>query len=95
MGRRGTRFVLWIAQDLHICDLELTCLLKPQATEEQPIDPAEKATLRTQLVPAMVALSSQSKLLRSQIADTVGLVAAVDFPNSWPNLLSVRDSMPA
>lgn len=59
-----------------------------EANEETPIDQNEKNTLKQELVPAMVALSSQSKLLRTQIADAVGLVAAVDFPTLWPGLLT-------
>ncbi|KAG9044436.1 importin-alpha export receptor [Tulasnella sp. UAMH 9824] len=59
-----------------------------EANEETPIDQNEKNTLKEQLVPAMVALSSQSKLLRTQIADAVGLVAAIDFPTLWPGLLT-------
>ncbi|KAG8908300.1 importin-alpha export receptor [Tulasnella sp. 403] len=58
--------------------------------EELPIDPAEKTLLRSRLVPAMISLSSPSdKLLRAQVADAVGLVAAVDFPERWPDLLKV------
>ncbi|KAG8928760.1 importin-alpha export receptor [Tulasnella sp. 417] len=59
-----------------------------EAREEIPIDQNEKNTLREKLIPTMVALSSQSKLLRTQIADAVGLVAAVDFPRLWPGLLT-------
>lgn len=63
-------------------------------TEETPIDPNEKGALRAQLVPAMVALANQSKLLRAQLAEAVGLVAAVDFPGAWPDLLNVSNYVP-
>ncbi|KIO33067.1 hypothetical protein M407DRAFT_65856 [Tulasnella calospora MUT 4182] len=58
-----------------------------EANDETPIDQNEKNWLKKNFVPGMVALSSQSKLLRTQIADAVGLVAAVDFPKLWPGLL--------
>ncbi|KAG9045714.1 importin-alpha export receptor [Tulasnella sp. UAMH 9824] len=58
-----------------------------EVNEEIPIDQNEKNVLKEQLVPAMVTLSSQRKLLRTQIADAVGLIAAVDFPRLWPGLL--------
>ncbi|KAG8951757.1 importin-alpha export receptor [Tulasnella sp. 408] len=58
-----------------------------EMNDETPIDQKEKNVLKEQLVPAMVALSTQRKLLRTQIADAVGLIAAVDFPRLWPGLL--------
>ncbi|KAL0945218.1 hypothetical protein HGRIS_000730 [Hohenbuehelia grisea] len=56
--------------------------------EEQRVAPAEKAQLRSQLVPAMLSLSDPAdKSIRAQIAETVSLIAALDFPNEWPDLI--------
>ncbi|KAG8999003.1 importin-alpha export receptor [Tulasnella sp. JGI-2019a] len=60
-----------------------------EVTEEQPIIIEDKLMLRSQLVPAMVSLSNPTdKLLRAQLADAVGVVAVVDFPEQWQGLIS-------
>ncbi|KAG8818027.1 importin-alpha export receptor [Serendipita sp. 399] len=52
-----------------------------------PIAEEDKARLRQHLIPAMISLSQPAdKALRAQIAESVSLVAAVDFPSQWPNL---------
>ncbi|KAI5826864.1 Cse1-domain-containing protein [Schizophyllum commune Tattone D] len=49
---------------------------------------ADKAALRSELVPAMIALSSPSdKSIRAQVAEAVSLVAELDFPERWTNLM--------
>lgn len=46
--------------------------------------------LRANLIPAMIALASANeRALRAQIAETVSLIAAVDFPEQWPTLFDV------
>lgn len=50
----------------------------------------DKAALKAQLVPAMLALSAHSdRGLRAQIAETVTIVAKYDFPHDWPDLMDV------
>jgi len=40
----------------------------------------------------MVALSSPpDKPIRAQIAETVSIVASMDFPEQWPDLIDVSD----
>ncbi|KAG8941852.1 importin-alpha export receptor [Tulasnella sp. 419] len=57
-------------------------------SDEPPIDPAEKNTLRAQLVPAMISLIGPSdRLLRVQIGEAVGVVASIDFPERWNDLI--------
>ncbi|KAG8776418.1 importin-alpha export receptor [Serendipita sp. 397] len=52
-----------------------------------PIAEEDKVRLRQHLIPAMISLSQPTdKALRAQIAESVSLVAAVDFPSEWPNL---------
>ncbi|KAL0569494.1 importin-alpha export receptor [Marasmius crinis-equi] len=54
----------------------------------QPISEQDKAGLRGQLVPAMLALSSQAdKSIRAQVAESVALIAELDFPSKWPDLI--------
>lgn len=49
----------------------------------------DKAILRSQLVPAMLALStSQDNSIRAQIADSISLIAELDFPSKWPDLIN-------
>lgn len=41
-------------------------------------------------MPAMLALSNPTdKTIRTQIAEAVSLIAELDFPNKWPDLLDV------
>lgn len=54
----------------------------------QPLADEDKVALRAQLVPAMLALSaSTDKAIRAQVAESVALIAELDFPNKWDNLI--------
>ncbi|KAF5323094.1 hypothetical protein D9611_009310 [Ephemerocybe angulata] len=54
----------------------------------QPLAEDDKAALRSQLVPAMLALSNPGdKAIRAQIAESVALIAELDFPEKWNDLL--------
>ncbi|TFK20990.1 importin alpha re-exporter [Coprinopsis marcescibilis] len=56
--------------------------------EDQPLAENDKAALRSQLVPAMLALSNPSdKAIRAQIAESVALIAQLDFPIKWTDLI--------
>ncbi|KAF5349357.1 hypothetical protein D9758_011786 [Tetrapyrgos nigripes] len=56
--------------------------------EDQPIAEQDKASLRSELVPAMLALSRpEDKAIRAQVAEAVSLVAELDFPTKWPDLI--------
>jgi exportin-2 (importin alpha re-exporter) len=59
----------------------------------QDVDPLpgqDKALIRSQLVPAMLALSSPSdRPVRAQVSASVSLIAGVDFPERWPDLIDV------
>ncbi len=51
----------------------------------------DKASLRNDLVPAMIALSGPTdKPVRAQIAESISLIASNDFPDQWPDLIDVR-----
>ncbi|KAN0094806.1 CAS/CSE protein, C-terminus domain containing protein [Tylopilus felleus] len=53
-----------------------------------PLPEQDKITLRTQLVPAMITLSNPAdKSIRAQIAESVALIAELDFPSKWPDLI--------
>ncbi|KAG6868898.1 hypothetical protein C0993_008196 [Termitomyces sp. T159_Od127] len=54
----------------------------------QPLAEQDKAALRSELVPAMLALSSPAdKSIRAQVAESVSLIAELDFPQKWENLI--------
>ncbi|KJA18706.1 hypothetical protein HYPSUDRAFT_45045 [Hypholoma sublateritium FD-334 SS-4] len=54
----------------------------------QPLAEQDKAALRADLVPAMLALSApQDKAIRAQVAESVSLIAQLDFPVKWENLI--------
>ncbi|KAG7451472.1 importin alpha re-exporter [Guyanagaster necrorhizus] len=54
----------------------------------QPLTEQDKVVLRSELVPAMLALSNPSdKAIRAQVAESVSLIAELDFPEKWPNLI--------
>lgn len=56
----------------------------------QPLPENDKATLRDRLIPAMITLSgAEDKAIRAQIAESVALIAELDFPTKWPNLIDV------
>ena len=43
----------------------------------------------------MIVLSSTSdKAIRAQIAESVSLIAELDFPDRWPDLIDVREIKP-
>ncbi|KAG8694409.1 importin-alpha export receptor [Ceratobasidium sp. 394] len=61
--------------------------------DEGPVPDTDKALLREQLVPAMLALSTSTadrteRLLRPQLADALAAIAAVDYPDRWPTLIA-------
>ena len=46
--------------------------------------------MRTDLVPAMIALSTAAdKPLRAQVAEAISIIASSDFPGRWPDLIDV------
>ncbi|KAJ2925300.1 hypothetical protein H1R20_g11761, partial [Candolleomyces eurysporus] len=54
----------------------------------QPLAEDDKTALRSQLVPAMLALSNPAdKTVRAQIAESVALIAELDFPTKWNDLI--------
>ncbi|KAF8148458.1 importin alpha re-exporter [Crassisporium funariophilum] len=56
--------------------------------DEQPLAEQDKAALRAELVPAMLGLSAPTdKAIRAQVAESVSLVAQLDFPAKWGNLI--------
>ena len=65
------------------------------AQDVAPLPEQDKAALRAQLVPAMIALSHPAdKSIRAQIAESVALIAELDFPSKWPDLIDVRPVRP-
>ena len=58
--------------------------------EDQPLAEEDKAGLRQELVPAMLALSKPSDAsIRLQVAEAVSLIAELDFPDRWSDLIDV------
>ncbi|KDQ49269.1 hypothetical protein JAAARDRAFT_201016 [Jaapia argillacea MUCL 33604] len=56
--------------------------------DETPLNSQDKEVLRNDLVPAMIALSAPTdKASRAQVAESVSLIAEVDFPERWPTLI--------
>lgn len=56
----------------------------------QPLAEIDKVALRNRLIPAMIALSStEDKAIRAQVAESVSLIAELDFPNKWADLIDV------
>lgn len=56
--------------------------------EENPISDGDKASLKRELVPAMIYLSGPTdKSSRAQVAEAVSLIAKSDFPEQWPDLI--------
>lgn len=56
--------------------------------DDVPLPEADKAALRSRLVPAMIALSNPTdKAIRAQIAESVALIAELDFPVKWTDLI--------
>ncbi|KAF8063522.1 CAS/CSE protein [Lyophyllum atratum] len=54
----------------------------------QPLAEQDKAALRSELVPAMLALSNPAdKAVRAQVAESVSLIAELDFPQKWTDLI--------
>jgi exportin-2 (importin alpha re-exporter) len=43
----------------------------------------------------MMALSgTEDKAIRAQVAESVALIAELDFPNKWPDLIDVSSFAP-
>ncbi|KIP01732.1 hypothetical protein PHLGIDRAFT_336871 [Phlebiopsis gigantea 11061_1 CR5-6] len=62
--------------------------------EEGPVPENDKASLRNDLVPAMIALSAPTdKAVRAQIAESISLIASVDFPQPWTDLIDTDYSV--
>ncbi|KAI0833709.1 Cse1-domain-containing protein [Trametes gibbosa] len=56
--------------------------------DEPPLLEADRAALRDDIVPAMIQLSNPSdKAVRAQVAESISLIAKVDFPERWPDLV--------
>ncbi|KAF9463182.1 CAS/CSE protein [Collybia nuda] len=54
----------------------------------QPLAEQDKSSLRSELIPAMLTLSNLTdKAIRAQVAESVSLVAELDFPLKWPDLI--------
>ena len=63
----------------------------PRFQEDQPLSLHDKAALRSEVVPAMLVLSNPAdKAIRAQVAEAVSLIAELDFPTKWPDLIDVR-----
>ena len=61
--------------------------------DDTPLPEQDKIAIRSQLVPAMIALSDPAdKAIRAQIAESVALIAELDFPAKWNDLVDVRRS---
>ena len=59
--------------------------------DDAPLPEQDKTALRSQLVPAMISLSDPAdKTIRAQIAESVALIAELDFPSKWSDLIDVR-----
>jgi exportin-2 (importin alpha re-exporter) len=55
---------------------------------------ADKGALRDQLIPAMITLSAtEDKAIRAQVAESVALIAELDFPNKWVDLIDVSSAI--
>jgi hypothetical protein len=64
--------------------------LTSRQQDVQPLPVEDKALLRSQLVPAMIALSGASdKAIRTQNAEAICLIAGLDFPSQWGDLITV------
>ncbi|KAM0932662.1 putative importin-beta domain, exportin-2, armadillo-like helical, exportin-2, central [Dioscorea sansibarensis] len=57
----------------------------PSDTDHPMIPQPEKDQIKSLLLPLM--LSSPSALVRSQLSESLSLIASHDFPQSWPSLL--------
>lgn len=56
-----------------------------------PISEQDKVALRAELVPGMIVLSNPAdKTIRAQVAESVSLIAELDFPEKWETLIDVR-----
>ena len=65
---------------------------KDAEEDAPPLAEPVKVQLREQLIPAMVALSDPgNRPVRAQLAEAVSIIAAMDFPDQWPDLIDVSD----
>ncbi|KAI0648900.1 Cse1-domain-containing protein [Trametes meyenii] len=56
--------------------------------DEPPVPQADRAALHEALVPAMIQLSNaHDKAVRAQVAESISLIAKVDFPEQWTDLV--------
>ncbi|KAJ7623365.1 CAS/CSE protein [Roridomyces roridus] len=57
--------------------------------EVNPLAEADKVVLRQRLVPAMIELSKDgaNKAILAQTAESISLIAELDFPAKWPDLI--------
>ena len=57
------------------------------------INPDDKAAIKTQLVPVMIALGNPAtSRLQAQIGEGLATVAEKDFPDEWDGLVDVSDA---
>lgn len=54
-----------------------------------PIPPSDRQSLKTNLLPLLAALASDpaSSAVKAQVAETLGKVVDVDYPDEWPGLM--------
>lgn len=59
-----------------------------------PLSEQDKAALRSELVPGMIVLSNPAdKSIRAQVAESVSLIAELDFPVKWNDLIDVSPTV--
>lgn len=64
-------------------------LLTHQQPEDTAISVQDRNTVKAQIVPAMIALSSRPPL-QAQLGEAVAIIAEHDFPANWDGLIDVR-----
>jgi exportin-2 (importin alpha re-exporter) len=77
-----------------VCSLEQLIFQYAALTslkDEYPISLDDKESLKPRLAPAMIALSGPNeKAIRAQVVESLSLIAELDFPERWPDLIDVR-----
>ncbi|WFD28155.1 importin-alpha export receptor [Malassezia nana] len=74
----------------NLCKMRWSIDSETEDPVEGAVHPEEKAAIRQQLVPVLVALASvptPSQAILSQMNESIALVAASDFPDVWPELI--------
>ncbi|KAI0329277.1 Cse1-domain-containing protein [Cubamyces sp. BRFM 1775] len=84
--------VLQTSQDRAVrlaASVYLKNLVKSRWEDDEPhVADGDRSSLREALVPAMIQLSNASdKAIRAQVAESISLIAKVDFPEQWPDLV--------